>query len=160
MRFIWLRGISLRMARMILWFSSTLAIQTNFGYRTWILNCTAEGNCSSKETLSFWCLWWQGYEECVEERNQSRTTATTAVSATIACLPHLCPVHGPLPSTSLGYSWVCSRLDQPMYQQYASSSAWANVGSGEWAMTASTAYEDATSSLFGLRSSSRRAAFT
>jgi hypothetical protein len=47
-----------------------------------------------------------------------------------------------------------------MYQQGASSLAWASVGSGDWVIPAGIAYGDATSSSSRLRSSSRGATLT
>jgi hypothetical protein len=46
-----------------------------------------------------------------------------------------------------------------MYQQGASSSAWASADSGEWAMP-STSYGDVTSLSSGVRSSSRGVTLT
>jgi hypothetical protein len=50
--------------------------------------------------------------------------------------------------------------DQPMYQQVASSLAWASASSGEWAIPAGTTNEDATSSSAGLCSLSRGVTLT
>jgi hypothetical protein len=93
---------------MILWFSSTLAIQTKFGYLTRILSCTAKGhwlflsrNLVVLVPLMIGLLGARRGEQPEHNNRHHNHLYSYRLSHSLR-LPHLRPVHGLLPSTCMG----------------------------------------------------------